>query len=553
MTNRLAAILSQLNCYHVLFKLSVILSLTVLLGCTFSRAESPLPPTSTTVRVIQTTPVPTFDRNLQPVASQQPDAVSEAVIDCQSTAGQPMALHTVTAEVDYAAHEIDVRQQVRYINRGSDSFPEIVFEVEPNRIGGALEMDAVTYRGGAAVPSYELTGRRLEVELLEPLAPGCSLELEMHFSLRVPAVGEGATAYWGYFGHTARQLNLGHWLPTVALRSDGHWITHEAIGIGEQLVSEIADWDVTLTVSDAPEELVVAAPGNKLSSGDDSWRFQLAGSREFSVSMSTEFRVSEQMTSSGVAVEMYSFEDAIVQTDKGEVDGAVHALEVATNSLLMYSDLFGAFPYPRYVVVQGDFPDGMEFSGLVFVSGDWFRTFAGDPASYLTLITIHETAHQWWYARVGSDQATTPWLDEALATYSEYIYIEEYYPLLKDWWWQFRVATFVQADYGGSKVDSSVYQFSTTREYINAIYLRGALMMDSLRRDLGTDVFFDWLRRYSEAGNRRVVGADLFWSLLSPHELALTQTTRATFLGLPNIVSAPLEATEAVDVPASSG
>lgn len=139
----------------------------------------------------------------------------------------------------------------------------------------------------------------------------------------------------------------------------------------------------------------------------------------------------------------------------------------------MYADLFGAYPYRRFVIVQGDFPDGMEFTGLVFVSDAWFTSNNGTAQSYLTFITVHEVAHQWWYGRIGSDQAMTPWLDEALATYSEVIFYEEFYPELRDWWWQFRVNNFVGGRYRGKNVDSSVYEFASIRDYINAVYLAG--------------------------------------------------------------------------------
>ena len=155
----------------------------------------------------------------------------------------------------------------------------------------------------------------------------------------------------------------------------------------------------------------------------------------------------------------------------------------------MYSDLFGAFPYERFVVVEGDFPDGMEFSGIVFVSDQWFRTNTGTAQSYLTIITVHETSHQWWYARVGSDQAINPWMDEALAAYSEYIFYEEHYPELKKWWWNFRVDTYVGQNYSGKRVDSTVYDFDNGRDYINAVYLRGAHMLDDLRSDSGHRCF----------------------------------------------------------------
>jgi hypothetical protein len=67
------------------------------------------------------------------------------------------------------------------------------------------------------------------------------------------------------------------------------------------------------------------------------------------------------------------------------------------------------YPYERLVIVEGDFADGMEFSGLSFVSEAWFRTWRGEPNDWITVITVHEVAHQWWYAMVGSDSAADPY------------------------------------------------------------------------------------------------------------------------------------------------
>jgi aminopeptidase N len=191
-----------------------------------------------------------------------------------------------------------------------------------------------------------------------------------------------------------------------------------------------------------------------------------------------------------------------------------------------FADLYGSFPYSRMLIIEGDFPDGMEFSGLVFVSKTWFTNYDGTPSGYLTLITIHEVAHQWWYARVGNDAALHPWLDEAFSTYSEYIYFEEYYPSLKDWWWPFRVDNY----FPEGAVDSTVYEFSTPREYINAVYLRGAKLLHAIREDIGTEAFFDILYRYAEAGDGLLVTPDLFWSLFTPEQLEATRRTRAFYL-----------------------
>jgi aminopeptidase N len=275
----------------------------------------------------------------------------------------------------------------------------------------------------------------------------------------------------------------------------------------------------------------IAAPGTVTRDDAGDWRFVHANAREYAASLSPYFNVYAQTADNGVEVELYAFGENNVVHDGTTVSGSAQALDAAARSLAMYSDLFGDYPVSRFVVVQGDFPDGTEFSDLVFVSDDWFRTNPGTPESYLTIITVHEVSHQWWYARVGNDQATTPWLDEALATYSEYIFFEEHYPDLRDWWWNFRVDSFV-GDYNGKRVDSTVYEFATVREYINAVYLRGAHMLHDLREDLGTEVFFDWLSRYAEAGENRVVTPDLFWSLLTPEQMDLTRQTRVEYLRL---------------------
>ena len=179
--------------------------------------------------------------------------------------------------------------------------------------------------------------------------------------------------------------------------------------------------------------------------------------------------------------------------------------------------------------MQGDFPDGIEFTGLVFVGTAWFYHFDGSHYNYLTLIAVHEVAHQWWYARVGSDSALHPWLDEALATYSEYLFIEAYYPADKNWWWTFRVADFVpQGD-----VDSAVYEFSAIREYINAVYLRGVQMLHNLREDIGDTAFLELLQAYSRAGAGRIVEPSFFWAQFTAEQIRLSEQTRRDFLRHP--------------------
>jgi hypothetical protein len=324
---------------------------------------------------------------------------------------------------------------------------------------------------------------------------------------------------------------MANWLATVAPYLNGRWVVNPPQRIGEQTVLGVADWDVTLNIMNASGDLKIAAPGDVTQTGATQWRYVFPRGRDFSISLSEYYRVNSQMTPSGVTIEVYSFPDAVRSTDNGPVDAGIFIMQQAANALQQYADLFGVYPYQRLVVVQGDFPDGMEFSGLVFVSTNWVYAFEGGYDNYLTVITVHEVSHQWWYTRVGNDAANAPWLDEALATYSEYIYYEEFYPDLKNWWWDFRVGGYNPQ----GAVDSSVYEFDNARDYINAVYLRGVQMLHNLREDIGTEAFFKLLADYARVGDGQIATPQLFWSLLTPEQYTATQDTRGQFLRIPEV------------------
>ena len=97
--------------------------------------------------------------------------------------------------------------------------------------------------------SYDLTGQRLVVDLPGELEPDCTIRLTLNFRLEIPPIDpNGVNAYKGYLGYTYRQINLGHWLPTIAVRQGEDWVSHEEVPIGEQDVLDDADWDVTLNI-----------------------------------------------------------------------------------------------------------------------------------------------------------------------------------------------------------------------------------------------------------------------------------------------------------------
>lgn len=508
----------------------IIISVGLLVGCNLSEATpvtatpesipsirlAMLPsstPGETPARVLSSVATPTAT-NLPPTETPRP---------CQIDTNLPRSRYHVQAALDYATKSMMVSQRILYANTTGQPLVELILSVEPNQWAGLFKLDSATW-GGDALAS-DLTSTRMRIALPRPLESGCEAEITLNFTLSVPRVGAGVSGYRGYFGYGERQVNLAYWLPVVAPNVNGEWIHHEPKSIGEQSVLESANWDVTFSVSNAPAGLQLAAPGTVEQKSDAQWHITFPRARDFPLSLSDKFRVAKQVTPSGTMIEVYSFPDSVRSGATGLLDGAQHALESAARAFQQYNDLFGDYPYDRLTIVQADFPDGMEASGLVFVSTNWFYRFEGGVENYLTVITVHEVAHQWWYARIGNDSAMAPWLDEALSTYSEYIYYEEYFPELKNWWWDFRVGGYNPS----GNVDSTIYEFDDPRAYINAAYLRGAQMLQNLREDIGTEAFFKLLAQYAQTGSDQIATPELFWSLLSPEQFAASKDTRGQF------------------------
>lgn len=425
----------------------------------------------------------------------------------------------IRAELDYALKRLGAHQHVTFRNTEETSLDQLVLYVLPNREPGVFHLEDVVIAEETGTSEAILEGARLTVSLPTPLQPGCQVTLSLDYAVDIPRMGAGPFGRQGYLGYSDRQLNLALWFPAVAARAEGQWITPVPITVGEQTVLPAADFDLCLAVENLPPAMTVVGPGTA-SRESCGWRYQLANAREITLSLGDNYRQTVAPALDGtVMVELYTFEST-------PAEAAEQALHTAVAALNLFADLYGSYPYDRLIILESDFPDGMEFSGLVYVGGEWFRSYRGDPASYLTLITAHEVAHQWWYHRVGNDQSRHPWLDEALSTYSEYVFLQESYPPLVDWWWDFRVNSFHPTGF----VDSTVYEFNTVRDYINAVYLRGAQFLHALRQEIGTEAFFAWLQTYATNMSGQIAAPADLWAALEPELFDRTEEIRQTFL-----------------------
>ena len=222
---------------------------------------------------------------------------------------------------------------------------------------------------------------------------------------------------------------------------------------------------------------------------DDSgaWRGGIRGARDAALCVSPDYKVAHG-TAAGTPVYVYAKDEA----------GAKRALASAQKALETFAGLFGPYPYPCLSVCSADFPfGGMEYPALCLISRETFRESEADT---LDLTVAHETAHQWFYGLVGSDQAREPWQDEALCEYAMLRYVRARYgqgsfETLK----YYRVNMPMRENIPGSLTPGSpIDYFDSLADYSAVVYGRGTALVLALDQMLpgGVDAF---LKAYAEA------------------------------------------------------
>jgi len=442
----------------------------------------------------QTPPSPFSFSTNQPSPTNTSRPASSATPNQELQKASRRSLYALDVTLDYAAHYLGVSQQIDYVNTGSTPLNELVLLVEAENMGAGFELISLI---GDDISEFERQPGQIFVSLSDSLLPGESVLLELNYGLALPE-----RASW--LGWTERQTNLIDWYPFIPPRNDeGDWLIHPTAIVGEHLVYESSDFEVNIHLQNAPAsaEIAAAAPAQR---NAQTWSYSLHNARRFAWSVSGQYQIF-QTERNGIPIRAYVFAE---HQFAGQA-----ALRNSADALTIFEQVFGPYPYESLSIVEGQFEDGMESDAFFFLDRYYFQVYDGSSRNYLTTLNAHETAHNWWFGQVGSDQALEPWLDEALATYSELIFYENAHPDQVDWWWQFRVASHSP----NGPVDTTIYETAFFSTYVGAVYLRGAQFLDEIRRTMGDEAFFGFLRDYAQEGNGRIVNAQEFFRRLAEH------------------------------------
>lgn len=407
------------------------------------------------------------------------------------------SLYDLDVLFDYSGHSLRVLEVITYSNASSDAITALQLVVEAQRMGAGFSLTGLRNLEGMDLGEVELSNGILLVPLLDPLKPGEMVELEIGYELVLPA-GAG-TLNW-----TDRQTNFIDWYPYFPPYIEGQgWLIHAPAPVGEHSVFESANFKVHIEVINAPASLQIAAPAPGGRSGT-TFDYELRNARRFAWSAGSQYEVLETEFRN-MPISIYHFNE--------HRDAAKASLATAKQAMEVFSNLYGDYPFQSLAIVDAQFFDGMESDGIFFLDQSYFLEYNYSPRNYLTTLTAHEVAHNWWFGKVGSDQAMEPWLDEALCIYSELLFYEHTYPEMTNWWWEFRIDRFRPIGF----VDTTIYNHVRFDTYVQAVYMRGAQFLQGMRSAIGDGPFFAFLRGYSTRGAGQIVTANNFFQWIKDY------------------------------------
>lgn len=390
-------------------------------------------------------------------------------------------------------------EHVRFYNASQDDLDDVVFRLYPNMLTdeSLLQIEGVSVEGQSIKARMQANDSVLRVPLGEPLRPEDSIEIEISFTFTLPPLLE---IPYRRLSDAEGVIVISSFFPLLSVYEQGKWWTGQAHENGDPVYSEVALFDITLTM---PGDLVVASSGTIIETtpqgSETTYRVVSGPIRDYALALGRDFELSSD-TLDGVTIHMWS--------EPGDAEGDLAILDMALESVRIFDQQFGAYPFNELDVVEAPiYAAGIEYPGLIYLASDLRES---DPF-FLEWVTAHEIGHQWWYAMVGNNQVDEPWIDEGLTEYSVGVYFRERYgeeagttirEILQD-----ELDTYLAEGNPQLPIGLPVEAY-TGGQYRVFVYSTGALFYSHLEDDYGAGAVRDFLRVYYEQYRYRIAHND---------------------------------------------
>jgi len=317
----------------------------------------------------------------------------------------------------------------------------------------------------------------IRVPLPAPIAPGASAAFRLTFTSVIPEMVERSGVARDFF-------LLGQWFPKLAkLEPDGSF-RHFAYHSAGEFYANFANYVVRM---DVPDDYVIGSTGTLEQLGESAqgravFRAEARNVVDFAWTAWPQF-VKSEAALGPVRVHLLgpSDTDALRAATLRTLSGGLSQLEKQLGSY-PYADLTVVIPPPFAGPAEG-----MEYPQFITTRGGVMLPLLG--VRVVELVTIHEFIHQWFQSVIASDEMTSPFLDESITAFLEWIYMDQHLvpPGVSAWPGLSRAALgrllfFSQAGHNqtSTKIASSVDQFRDFGELAQVIYGRAPLALWTL-------------------------------------------------------------------------
>ncbi len=356
----------------------------------------------------------------------------------------------------------------------------------PNIAPDTLSPGSVSIDGRAVESRLSEDGMRLHVPL--PEAGDHALLLSVPYTIRLPqstAVGFGGLEVRG------DTLTLGYFYPMIP--AAGVWPYGKPAPQGDLTANPVSFYLVELSY---PEGLDLVAPGTVISSNTEKGRTtSLVG---FGPARDLLFMLGKDLRSSSRAAGAVELRAVMPPEAQGT---AQQVLEIAGYALPLFERLFGAYPYRALTFVEARFDAyGLEFPATILLTSRIFdenreRIDGVARGALIESVVVHEIAHQWFYALVGNDQLSEPWIDEGFAQYATYrYYLDRYGPGAAAGFLRSLDGRIARAGGRPLPIGKPVSAY-TPKDYSAAIYGRAPYFLMALEEKMGSERFDRSLRQ----------------------------------------------------------
>jgi hypothetical protein len=368
-------------------------------------------------------------------------------------------------------------------------FPERIKKQDKYR--GFMEIKKVSLSSGLDLTDKKVVNETImKLPLPEPLSPQVSLSLKTEFVVKLPEI-------LFRMGYSGKDFTIGQWFPKMAvLQENGTWNSHQ-YHFNSEFFADFGTYDVSITV---PMKYVVGATGYLVEERDNldstkTFVFHAEDVHDFAWAASPDYKLSKRMAD-GIEINFY-----YKPKHEKDVKRIMDAVEFA---LKYYNSSFGKYHYGKFTLVDTQIGLGggaMEYPTLITISPS---RLPPDKIRVDALVVFHETAHQWWYGMVASNEFEEAWLDEGFASYSERRAIEQKYGKTANLLdlWGIKLSDLNQAklsylfDPQSDPIVKNSWEFKDFLSYRASVYSKASLLLENLKDYLGEEKMDELLKEY---------------------------------------------------------